>query len=172
MNLDNSRKVHFFEFLDSLANATYFNFENIKVHPEIVDLADSINPKDYMYLIDNLTDNLASIVKLPNERKVSTMSADEYIVLVQSLSEFGICYTTNSEIARSLSVGYLLYGKNINYEEEHLRNPAIKAKPLVSMKMGNIFDEQITYSTLGFQNSTGVCKIYTSIFCLNGVQIF
>lgn len=98
-------KEMFFRFLTSLANSTYFNFENIDVAPEIKHLADSIDPQNYLTLIENLTEDISIIMDPEFEkRKIRTISNQEFILSVQTLTEFGICYSTNSYIARNLTV--------------------------------------------------------------------
>lgn len=75
------------------------------MHEEIEDIANSINPNEYIYLIENLTDNLASLMRMAKDiPKVLSYSSESYIIIVQTLTEFGICYTTNSEVGKYLSV--------------------------------------------------------------------
>lgn len=104
-SIDGEEKELFFNFLTSLANASYFNFENIDVAPQIKKLADSINPQDYLTLIESLTDDISIVMDVEFEkRKIRTISNQEFILSVQILTEFGICYSTNSFIARNLTV--------------------------------------------------------------------
>lgn len=60
-----------------------------------------IQPKDYMMLIANLTKDLTR--QDHQEFRVRTLANLEYIRTLQTLTEYGICYTTNSLIAPNLT---------------------------------------------------------------------
>ncbi|XP_055542794.1 uncharacterized protein LOC129728381 [Wyeomyia smithii] len=92
-----------FDFIESLANSTYMNFRNIKGSSNVDRILSMlrVQPKDYMMLIANLTKDLTR--QDHQEFRVRTLANLEYIRTLQTLTEYGICYTTNSLIAPNLS---------------------------------------------------------------------
>jgi len=120
-NISGTEKTEFSDFLESLANASYINFRYIKEYPSI-DVSDlylkwvqtveklplqpllerlNIRPKDYMLLIYNLTEDLT--LQTNQELKVRNVNNLEFIRTLQTLTEYGICYTTNNFIAPKLT---------------------------------------------------------------------
>lgn len=61
----------------------------------------NIKPSNYMSLIYSLTDDMT---KATTDYKVRSVNNLEYIASMQTLTEFGICYTTNSYVAPYLTV--------------------------------------------------------------------
>ncbi|KXJ72308.1 hypothetical protein RP20_CCG018375 [Aedes albopictus] len=98
-----------FEFIESLANSTYINFEDIKGSDNVDRILQMlrITPKDYMLLIANLTQDLTR--RDDHELRVRSQNNLEYIRSDQTLTEYGICYTTNSFIARNLTTSIFLH---------------------------------------------------------------
>ncbi|XP_062551534.1 sodium channel protein Nach [Armigeres subalbatus] len=96
-------KKEMYEFIESLANSTYMNFENIKGSSNVDRILSMLRiaPKDYMVLIANLTKDLTR--RDHQELRVRNQNNLEYIRSDQTLTEYGICYTTNSFIARNLT---------------------------------------------------------------------
>jgi acid-sensing ion channel, other len=62
-----------------------------------------IQPSDYMMLIYNLTEDLTLKSGQDQELKVRNVNNLEFIRSLQTLTEYGICYTTNNFIAPKLT---------------------------------------------------------------------
>lgn len=134
LNPDEKQEV--FEFLESLANSTYINFQNIKHSPNTDKLLKrlKIKPSNYIYTIHNLTKDLG----------VRTVSNLEFIRSTQTLTEYGICYITNNLLTVNLST-YMLLENKLPEEDTFF-----KKKIVHDVKFGNFFDGDITYSFIGF----------------------
>ncbi|XP_058816413.1 sodium channel protein Nach [Topomyia yanbarensis] len=139
-----------YNFIESLANSTYINFEDIKGSPNIDRILSMlrIEPKDYMRLIANLTKDLTR--RDHPEFRVRSQNNMEYIRTLQTLTEFGICYTTNSFISPNLTTSQLLKGQPPD-ENYFYRNHKIH-----DVRFGNLFDGDITYSFIGFDGPVSV----------------
>ncbi|XP_055919190.1 sodium channel protein Nach [Eupeodes corollae] len=140
-NMTDVEKSELFDFLESLANASYFNFNNIKEYPSIEKL--NIDPMDYMELIYNLTENY---IELPIDN-IKTVSDSFFIYSQQILTEWGICYSTNNYLIEKLSTTNLLFGeeppKNVYEDTENFHKT-------LSM---NVFDGEATFNFMGFKGS-------------------
>ncbi|XP_062706720.1 sodium channel protein Nach [Aedes albopictus] len=145
--LNDEEKVEMFEFIESLANSTYINFEDIKGSDNVDRILQMlrITPKDYMLLIANLTQDLTR--RDDHELRVRSQNNLEYIRSDQTLTEYGICYTTNSFIARNLTTSQLLKGHPPD-ENDFYRN-----QKLHDVRYGNLFDGDVTYSFIGFNGA-------------------
>ncbi|XP_031616801.1 uncharacterized protein LOC116336800 [Contarinia nasturtii] len=86
------RRVEFFAFMESLANASYESFDLIQHNNSIDSL--NIDPEDYMMLIYNLTQN--HVLKGDGDYQIQAYRDSDYIRIEQVLTEKGICYTTNN----------------------------------------------------------------------------
>ena len=130
----------FYVFLESLANSTYINFQNITSTPNTDAILDKlkIRPADYFSLIYNLTEDLTR--KEGNiEIKVRNVNNMEFIKATQILTEFGICYTTNNLLALNLSTSLLMENKI------HPDDPYYKRFKLHDVRFGNLFDGDMSY---------------------------
>lgn len=138
-------KEELFDFLESLANSSYINFENIKSTPRTDEILQRlrIRPENYLTLIYSLTEDLTQ--RTGNiELKVRNVNNMEFIKTTQILTEYGICYTTNSMLALNLSTALLL--ENKIWPED----PFYKKTKLHYVRFGNLFDGDMTYSFIGF----------------------
>ncbi|XP_058449237.1 uncharacterized protein LOC131429203 [Malaya genurostris] len=101
--LDPLEQDELFDFVESLANSTYLNFQNIKGSQNIDRILSMLRiyPKDYMTWITNLTEDLTQ--RDHQELRVRNQNNLEFIRTLQTLTEYGICYTTNSFIAPNLT---------------------------------------------------------------------
>lgn len=145
MSLSGDDKKEFFDFLESLANSTYINFQDIKNTAKSDEVLKRlrIEPKDYMSLIYSLTEDLSR--KGGNiEKKVRNVNNMEFIRSTQVLTENGICYTTNNLLAINLSTA-LLFENKIMPED-----PFYKKSKLHDVRFGNLFDGDMTFSFIGF----------------------
>ncbi|XP_055843170.1 uncharacterized protein LOC129909987 [Episyrphus balteatus] len=134
-------KIELFDFLESLANSSYFNFMDIKVAPSIE--KHNIDPMDYMNIIYNLTENYL----LVSEKSIR-LHAIINLWLVHSqqiLTEWGICYSTNNYLIDELSTSNLLYGK------KPPKNPYEDTTELYQTVSMNVFDQDDTLSFTGFK---------------------
>lgn len=112
-------KVEFHEFIESLANVTYGTFGSIKEYKSVDVICIQfkivwglkklnififlqklkIKPEDYMMLIFNLTTDETRV----DDGKVNAVRNSEQVRCEQILTEQGICYTCNSNLAQNLS---------------------------------------------------------------------
>jgi acid-sensing ion channel, other len=144
-SLTDDEKAEFFIFLESLANSSYVNFENIKDTPRTEEILTKlkIKPENYMRLIYNLTEDLTR--KTGNiELKIRNVNNLEFIRATQVLTEYGICYTSNSLLAINMSTA-LLMDQQILPDD-----PFYKKYTLHDIRFGNLFDGDMTYSFIGF----------------------
>ena len=106
-NIDNKQdREELFAFLESLANSTYINFQNIKNFSSTDAMLARLNikPENYMKLIFDLTEDLT--LRDSAEMKVRNVNNLEYIKCIQVLTENGICYSTNNFLAPNLSTRF------------------------------------------------------------------
>ncbi len=91
--------------MESLANSTYINFKDIKDYPGVDGTLAKlrIKPENYLTLIYNMTENMTLRPLLESETKIRNINNLEFIRSVQTLTEYGICYTTNNFLAANLS---------------------------------------------------------------------
>ncbi|XP_055843183.1 uncharacterized protein LOC129909991 [Episyrphus balteatus] len=140
-------KIELFDFLESLANSSYFNFMDIKVTPSIE--KHNIDPMDYMHIIYNLTENYLLLSE--NSIRVHAICDLWLVHSQQILTEWGICYSTNNYLIDELSTSNLLHGK------KPPKNPyedTPKFHQTISM---NVFDGDGIYFFTGFK---GPIQIY------------
>uniref|UniRef100_A0A182SHV8 Uncharacterized protein n=1 Tax=Anopheles maculatus TaxID=74869 RepID=A0A182SHV8_9DIPT len=138
-------QAELYDFLESLANSSYFNFENIKHSDNVDSMLDmlQIKPENYMMVIYNLTRDLTRLDD--TELRVRTQSNLEYLRTYQTLTEYGICYTTNSFISSNLTASLLLTGKQTPLDDFYM------SRVVHNVRYGNLFDGDITYSFIGFE---------------------
>lgn len=132
--------MELFDFLESLANSTFINFENIKATPKTDEILQRlrITPSTYLKLIYNLTENLT--LRTGNiELKVRNVNNLEFIRATQILTEYGICYTTNSLLALNLSTTLLMENRLLPPD------PFYKKYNLHDVRFGNLFDGDMTF---------------------------
>lgn len=136
----------FFEFLESLANASFVNFHNIKSTPKTDEILQRLNiqPKDYLRLIYDLTEDLTKS-EGNLEFKVRNVNNLEFIRVIQVLTEYGICYSTNNYLATNLSTSLLLE-KKMPVDDNFYK----KVK-LHEVRYGNLFDGEVTFSFIGYR---------------------
>ncbi|XP_021701414.1 uncharacterized protein LOC5573493 isoform X1 [Aedes aegypti] len=138
-------KIEMFEFIESLANSTYMNFENIKGTANVDRILSMLRiaPKDYMILIANLTQDLTR--RDDHELRVRSQNNLEYIRSDQTLTEYGICYTTNSFIARNLTTRFSITARTIQsispdichtaWKRTNLKRTRLKVLPVRTSEM-------------------------------------
>uniref|UniRef100_A0A182WGM4 Sodium channel protein Nach n=1 Tax=Anopheles minimus TaxID=112268 RepID=A0A182WGM4_9DIPT len=138
-------QAELFDFLESLANSSYFNFGNIKHSDNVDSMLDmlQIKPENYMNIIYNLTRDLTRLAD--TELRVRTQSNLEFLRTYQTLTEYGICYTTNSFVSSNLTASLLLTGKQSPLDDFYL------SRVVHNVRYGNLFDGDITYSFIGFE---------------------
>lgn len=148
MEIAEEERADFFEFVESLANSTYINFQNIKDTQTTEEILRKlkIRPENYATLIFNLTVDLTRVAKNP-ELKVRNVNNLEFIRTTQVLTEYGICYTTNNFLASNFSAPWIIEQK-IQPEDIFYRN-----EKLYDVRFGNLFDGDMTYSFIGFENA-------------------
>lgn len=100
-NISGSDKDEFYLFIESMANATYESFHLINASKSIEKL--NIKPEDYMMLIYNMTRDL---LRDMGDEPVRAIRNHEFVHCEQVLTEHGICYTSNSYVAKNLSAKY------------------------------------------------------------------
>lgn len=137
--------------MESLANSSYVNFQNIKNTSNTDDILRrlKIKPANYLSLIYNLTEDLTR--KTGNiELKVRNVNNMEFIKTTQILTEYGICYTSNNLLALNLSTALLMENKILPDD------PYYKKTKLHDVRFGNLFDGDMTYSFIGFPSPVTV----------------
>lgn len=147
-NITDNEKQAFFDFMESLANASYINFQDIKKSEKSDAVLKRLNiqPSGYLKLIYDLTEDYT--YKEGNlEHKVRNVNNLEFIKVTQVLTEYGICYTTNNFLALNLSSTFLLEGKL------PIDDPYYKKFKLHYVRYGNLFDGEVTYSFIGFKSA-------------------
>lgn len=138
-------------FLESLANSSYVNFQNIKNTSNTDDILRRLNikPADYLRLIYNLTEDLTR--RTGNiEVKVRNVNNLEFIKTTQILTEYGICYTSNNLLALNLSTALIMENKILPDD------PFYEKTKLHDVRFGNLFDGDMTYSFIGFPSPVTV----------------
>lgn len=100
-----------------------------------------------MQLIYSLTEDLTQLKMFG--MKVRTFTNMSFIDSYQTLTEYGICYTTNNMLAFNLSTALLMENR-IQTED-----PLYKNSKLNGLKAGNMFDVDSTssYSFIGFSSA-------------------
>lgn len=153
INFQNSRnkikedeKEEFFTFLESLANATFVNFDMIANTSKTDEILKRlhIEPKDYLRTIYSLTEDLTK-ANGSLEEKIRSVNNLEFIQVIQVLTEYGICYSTNNFLSLNLSTA-LLFENRMPTDD-----PYYKKTKLHYVRAGNLFDGEVTYSFIGFK---------------------
>ncbi|KAI9583924.1 hypothetical protein GQX74_010259 [Glossina fuscipes] len=150
-NISDSDAKILFNFLETLANTTYSNIDYLVGNVEIDRLLDrlQIKPENYMQLIYNLTgDNtLRFVADIPSFMdKIHTISGEFIIGTRQILTEYGLCYMTNSMLSDKYSSRYMVEGK--------LPDKDIQTSPShISVKKCSYFENDVNYNVLGFDMS-------------------
>lgn len=151
MGLTEEERQDIFPFLESLANSTYINFQNIKNTSNTDAILGKLNvtPAGYLKLIYSLTEDYT---KRPGnvEMKIRTINNLDFIRASQILTEFGICYMTNNFLTRNLSMSYLME-KKLQSDESFMKKSTIH-----DVRFGNLFDGDMTYSFIGFPSAITV----------------
>ncbi|KAG4065923.1 hypothetical protein HA402_008919 [Bradysia odoriphaga] len=146
-------KSEFYQFIESLANSTYTNFENIKDFPSIEVYAYACalyGGAVYCYtgpIFYRLTEDWSR--RTEGERKVRGIFDLEFVVTEQVLTEYGICYMTNNHLTKHLSTSTLIFGTEADspFDEKFYQN--VKLHQVVS---GNLFDGDLNYNFVGFED--------------------
>ncbi len=126
-----------FLFLESLANSSFFNFNQIKVTDGIENLLESveIEPKNYMQVIYSLTNDL---IKADDLNEFNDDAEDKNKMSIdQVLTEFGICFSANNILSSNLSTLVLL---------ENKISKSIDSK----IMKANLYDGRTTYKFQGY----------------------
>jgi acid-sensing ion channel, other len=140
--------------MESLANSTYSNFQNIKNSSNTDNILKQIDihPKDYMMLIYNLTEDLTKRGTSLDDN-VRSVSGEKFLYVFQVLTENGICYSTTNHVARSISTASLLQGKDPFPD---------KNDSITEVRKVNIFEGDVNVNFLGF--STDVQSYFHSSY--------
>ncbi|CAD7086027.1 unnamed protein product [Hermetia illucens] len=146
-NISGQLKTELFQFLESLANSTYENFEDIKEFKSIEQM--NIDPEDYMMLIYNLTQDLTRTPDIYS--RVRNMNNEDHIHVEQILTEYGICYLTNSYLSEGLSAQYLITGKGPDVNEVEAEMGIIHR-----VRHANMFDGEVAYNFIGFKGAISI----------------
>lgn len=125
-------KEDLYIFLETLANSTYFNFANITVRPSIDSTLDRLRlrPAQYMSLIYNLTFDFTQ--KEEGREHIKLNDGFQNFFVRQVLTEFGICYLSNSYLHAEYTARYFLFGKYPKIDKEN-----------VKMLLGSYFDSAL-----------------------------
>ncbi|KAI8123537.1 Sodium channel protein Nach [Lucilia cuprina] len=150
-NLNSDKERHeFFEFMEKLANSTYINFQNIPNNQTIDLILDRLNitPDKYMELIYNLTGDTS--IKYRNDLddvadKIRSTTGDFIIETRQILTEYGLCYMTNTMLSEKFTSLYLIWGE---YPVNEIRD----LKTTLQVKQSSYFDSDVSYNFLGFND--------------------
>lgn len=137
--------------MEKLANSTYMNFQEIPSNRSIDLLLDrlDIQPNKYMELIFNLTGDPSLRYKADLDDmnyKVRSIAGDLQLETRQILTEFGLCYMTNTMLSEKFSSTYMIWGDEPANEIRGL-------KSIARIKQSNYFDTDVSYSFLGFNES-------------------
>jgi hypothetical protein len=134
--------------MESLANSTYINFDQIKnsTNSDAVLKRLKINPPEYLKLIYDLTEDLTR-KEGSVEHKVRNVNNREFIKTTQVLTEYGICYSSNNYLAINLSTSMLLQNK------APIVDAFYRKVKLHEVRHGNLFDGEVTYSFIGFKDA-------------------
>uniref|UniRef100_A0A182M0Y1 Amiloride-sensitive sodium channel n=1 Tax=Anopheles culicifacies TaxID=139723 RepID=A0A182M0Y1_9DIPT len=163
-----------FNFLESLANSSYFNFGNIKHSDNVDSMLDmlQIKPENYMNIIYNLTRDLTRLAD--TELRVRTQSNLEFLRTYQTLTEYGICYTTNSFISSNLTASPYETLNIAKYQP--LTNEAHEYETFsIEIVTTKDFKEDTTISQRGcrfhYESNLTHYSIYTKGICLQECRI-
>ncbi|XP_017075015.2 uncharacterized protein LOC108110458 [Drosophila eugracilis] len=148
------QKVLLWDFLENLANATYTNFQNIPESDEIDQVLKDIGlkPEKYMELIFNLTYDRTYEPNY-NER-IRSQDGTNHIHVRQVLTEWGLCYMTNSRLSEKYSAQYAIFGKypelNVFQREE------------IQYQHGTYFSKDAQYTILGFKGPAIISFLHSA----------
>lgn len=109
----------------------------------------NIDPADYMILIYNLTQDLTRTPDIYS--RVRNMNNEDHIHVEQILTEYGICYLTNSYLSEGLSAQYLITGKGPDVNEVEAEMGIIHR-----VRHANMFDGEVAYNFIGFKGAISV----------------
>lgn len=137
--------------MEKLANSTYMNFQNIPNNKSIDLILDrlDIQPHKYMELIFNLTGDASLRYKADLKNmsyKVRSIAGELMLESRQILTEFGLCYMTNTMLSEKFSSTYMIWGELPVNEIRGLES-------ITRIKQSNYFDTDVSYSFLGFNIS-------------------
>lgn len=108
-----------------------------------------------MELIYNLT---LDYTQLSDEQyRVRNLFDLEEIHVRQVLTEYGLCYLSNSYLNAKYSAHYLIFGE-FSKEEELAKD--IDKDPGISVLQGNYIDTDINYNFIGFDKAIDVSGQY------------
>uniref|UniRef100_A0A1A9UPL1 Uncharacterized protein n=1 Tax=Glossina austeni TaxID=7395 RepID=A0A1A9UPL1_GLOAU len=150
-NISDSEGKVLFNFLETLANTTYSNIDYLVGNDEVDRLLDRlhIQPENYMHLIYNLTgdDTLRFVADISNFMdKIHTISGNLIIGTRQTLTEYGLCYMTNTMLSDKYSSRYMVEGI--------LPDKDIQTSPsYINVKKCSYFENDVNYNVLGFDTS-------------------
>lgn len=149
-NLKDNESQELYQFLESLANATYSNFRNIPNNRSIDLLLDRLNitPDIYQQLIYNLTgdDSLKTREDLHDAMdKIRSTTGEIIIQTRQILTEYGLCYMTNTLLSEKFTSSYMIWGVEPYNDIKDLPN-------ILDVKRSSYFDSDVSYNFLGFGN--------------------
>lgn len=134
--------------MENLANATYSNFQAIPDNASIDAILDRLNitPDKYMQLIYNITGDASIKLKADLSdisNRIRSTSGDNYIDTRQILTEYGLCYMTNTMLSDKFTSIFMIWGEYPVYEIRDLPTT-------LQTKTGSYFDSDISYNFLGF----------------------
>uniref|UniRef100_A0A336KHS0 CSON009699 protein n=1 Tax=Culicoides sonorensis TaxID=179676 RepID=A0A336KHS0_CULSO len=143
--IKDDEKEDFYEFLNSMANASYATFKNIENFSSTDSVLNRllITPNVYIRIISKLTEDKSQEDKF--DTKIKNINDLEPIAVVRTLTDFGICYTTNNFLSNNLSTSFLLSNIYPDMEKYHY-----DVDKIMYVKHGNIFDGHLTYNFNGF----------------------
>lgn len=136
-------KIEFRHFMESLANSTYTNFNNIPDYPSVESILNrlAIKPQHYMELIYNLTSDGSFIT---GDAWVHCTDGTHEVKTMQILTEFGLCYVCNTFLGLEYSSRFVLFG------EYPKTRAGLKRSEILDNKGGNFHDKEIALSFYGF----------------------
>ncbi|ALC39281.1 ppk10 [Drosophila busckii] len=137
-------KIELWNFLENLANSTYFNFDRIPVYDSIDSTLDQLNihPEQYMELIYNLT--FDGTYEPIERQRIHCTDGQIHIGVRQVLTEYGICYLSNSYLSEEYSSRYFIFGLYPEY------NKYLHANRFVQVKIGTFFEKDVGFTIMGF----------------------
>lgn len=129
--------------MESLANSTYTNFNNIPDYPSVESILNrlAIKPQHYMELIYNLTSDGSF---LTGDAWVHCTDGTHEVKTMQILTEFGLCYVCNTFLGLEYSSRFVLFGEYPKTRKD------LKRSEILDNKVGNIHDKEIALSFYGF----------------------
>ncbi|XP_075153217.1 sodium channel protein Nach-like [Haematobia irritans] len=147
-NLNENESQELYNFLEHMANATYGNFNLIPNNRSVDLLLDriGITPNLYQEIIYNLTGDHSFRTRESMKNmsdQIRSTTGETIIQSRQVLTEYGLCYMTNTLLSDKYTSTYMIWGQ-VPFNDIH------DIPNILIVKKSSYFDSDVSYNFLGF----------------------